>query len=201
MNNFKEFWRGLGLFWKEIFSKHKILFLSLCTFFVLGILSAFLIDENSKNELIKIIVEKLEQELPADAQGWPLFFYIWKNNIQVLLITFAFSFLLFIPFLIEFFNGLIISVVVAFSLTSITWGKAMLMILPHGIFELSFFFLGAFLAMLFWLKLYFPKKFLPELSRNQTFKKIFINFAIIIIGLGVSALIETWLTPFLAGVN
>lgn len=208
MNNFKKFWRELGLFWKEntsfwksIFRQHRYLLLSLILFFVLGILAAFLMDENSKNELIKIIVQKLQEEMPADARGWPLFLYIWQNNIQVLAITWLFSFLLFVPFLIEYLNGLVISVVVAYSLSSITWGKAALMILPHGIFELLFFFVGAWLALLFWLKIYLPKKYLPELTRWQFIKRISVGFVIIIVGLGVSAAIEAWLTPFLAGVN
>ncbi len=145
--------------------------------------------------------KKLLEEMPADARGCSLFLYIWQNNVQVLAITWLFSFLLFVPFLIEYINGLVISVVIAFSLSSITWGKAALMILPHGIFELLFFLLGALLSLIFWLKIYVPKNYFPELTRWQVIKRIIFGFVIIIIGLGVSAAIEAWLTPLLAGVN
>ncbi len=188
-------------FFKEIFKEHARLFWILLAVFVLGILSVFIIGESTKTELLKAVAQKMLEELPADARGWPLFLYIWQNNIQVLAITWLFSFLLFVPFLIEYLNGLVISVVVAYSLSSITWSKAALMILPHGIFELLFFFVGAWLALLFWLKIYLPKKYLPELTRWQFIKRISLGFVIIIVGLGVSAAIEAWLTPFLAGVN
>jgi|GEM_PF-7110617 len=188
-------------FFKEIWQHHRRLLLALLLVFVLGILSVFIIDEASKTELIKMIAKKLLEEMPADARGCSLFLYIWQNNVQVLAITWLFSFLLFVPFLIEYINGLVISVVIAFSLSSITWGKAALMILPHGIFELLFFLLGALLSLIFWLKIYVPKNYFPELTRWQVIKRIIFGFVIIIIGLGVSAAIEAWLTPLLAGVN
>jgi uncharacterized membrane protein SpoIIM required for sporulation len=201
MNYLKEFYREGRDFWKEVFVKHKVLFFVLIGTFVLGILSVFILDQSTKVKLMKIIAQKILEEMPTKDFGWTLFLYIWQNNVQVLAITWAFSFLLFVPFLIEYFNGLVISVVIAFSLTSISSGKVALMILPHGIFELLFFLVGALLALLFWLKIYLPKKYFPKLTRWQMIKRISVGFVIIIIGLGLSAAIETWLTPFFSGMN
>lgn len=201
MNYFKKFCLSVRDFWCHVFRHHKILIWVLLLTFVLGILSVFILDEATKTELVKIVVQKLQEEMPTDGRGWSLFVYIWKNNVQVVMLTWGLACLLFIPYLIEYFNGLIIGVVVGFSLSSTTWGQVALMILPHGVFELLFFFAGALLSLLFWLKIYFPKKFFADDSRLKIIKLIIMNFAIIIIGLGFSAAIEAWLTPFLAGVN
>ncbi|HZK25810.1 MAG TPA: stage II sporulation protein M [Oscillospiraceae bacterium] len=73
-------------------------------------------------------------------------------------------------------------------------------VLPHGIFELPAFFLCVALGLKLGYHVIFP---LPELTRRQTFQKIFKEIGIAlpyILGLlAIAAVIEVFITPLLLG--
>ncbi|MCR3921249.1 MAG: stage II sporulation protein M [Firmicutes bacterium] len=73
-------------------------------------------------------------------------------------------------------------------------------ILPHGIFELPAFFLSVALGLKLGYHVVFP---LPELSRKDTFRKVFSDIGVsmpYIFGLlAISAIIEVLITPLILG--
>ncbi len=124
--------------------------------------------------------------------------YIFFNNISVSLMIIALFFLFGIaPISALLSNGVMIGVVISYSLSKIGIASVFLALVPHGIFEIPAFFIATALS------LHLSGRFVDYLhKKRKTFKKD-ISFALRIIMfviiplLFVAAIIETFLTPFL----
>lgn len=180
-------------FFKILLKKHYKLLLSLVVVFILGSFSLFFVS-NEQQEII--FAEVLKKVLEIDTSNtFLLFLRIWWNNTFVLLISFFTSFLYFPVFFIEWINGLILSLVAVKVISSLSLSGIIIALLPHGIIELPVFFIGSWLSLLWWTKIYFKDKIFRELSRWEFTKKIAVYFVILFLLLGIAALIEVYLTP------
>lgn len=133
------------------------------TFF--GFLLYELSPEISKNLIMRLrekyapLIEKI-REFPAEAA-----LLIFLNNLFVSIIAIFGGFILILPPIIVFSNGLLLGLIISYSLET---SKPIFLLLPHGIFELPAFFLASTLGLKISTILFEKKK-----KRKAQLKKFF----------------------------
>lgn len=168
--------------------------LSLLVIFIVGIFTVQFISASDQEIIFQAIVQRM---LEIDtSNNFLLFLRIWGNNSLVLTMSFLGGFLYFPVYLIEWMNGLVLSLVALKVLPETGLALIFLGLLPHGIIELPAFFLGSWLSILWWTKIYRKAKIEADLSRWDFTKKISLYFVALIIFLGMASLIEVYVTPF-----
>ncbi|NIO16660.1 MAG: hypothetical protein GTN70_06625 [Deltaproteobacteria bacterium] len=126
---------------------------------------------------------------------------IFLNNALKSLITILLGFFFgLIPILFISGNGYLLGVLVSLAGTRLGFGEVALRILPHALFEVPAFILagslGLWLGLRFFRKVRYREEFRPYLSLSL--KKF---FRIVVPLLLIAALIETFVTPLLAGIR
>lgn len=183
------------LFFYKLLRKHYILFFSLIIIFILGIISAYLLTAEIRNEILIEAMKKME-DIATDNKCL-LFFRIFTNNVFVLVIGVLSAVVFIGPFLITVMNGLVIGILVLEIFPQIGIGLSLIALIPHGILELPAFFLGSFLGILFWRKIFFSKTVSPKLNRKEFLLKLSYLFLLLILLLLIAAFVESFITPFL----
>ncbi len=126
---------------------------------------------------------------------------IFLNNALKSLITILLGFFFgLIPILFISGNGYLLGVLVSLARTRLGFGEVALRILPHALFEIPAFILagslGLWLGLKFFRKVRYREGFRTYLSLSlKNFLRIVIPLLLI------AALIETFITPFLAGIK
>lgn len=134
-----------------------------------------------------------------------MFLFILQNNLTVLFMIFIFSLTVIIPLILVLFNsyflGFFFDVMSRiFSLTILDKPNPavpflIVSLLPHGVIELTTFFLSAFCSILLGIKLILGKRILPEARRGMFFLKILQIYIFVFIPLIViAAAIESTLS-------
>lgn len=147
-------------------------------------------------DVVKLLSENFTGLL--DKSNFELCLHIFFNNLSVSVMIISLFFLFGIaPVAALLSNGVMIGVVISYSLTKLSGASIFLALIPHGIFEIPAFFLAAGLS------LHLSSRFLDYLrKKRRTFKKD-IQFALRIILfiitplLLIASIIETFLTPIL----
>lgn len=128
-----------------------------------------------------------------------LLFIILNNALKAFLTILLGFFFGLIPILFISGNGYFLGLLISLTRSRMTTGEIVLRILPHGLFEIPAFILAGAFGL--WLGI----KFIRKLRYGEEFKP-FLSFSlkkycmIVLPLLLISALIETFVTPLLAGV-
>lgn len=164
----------------QTFKAEKRLLLIAFSIFALSCILGILVGAYFGDEIQKLAsqyLKKIYGDILKDAKTpFSLFLAILKNNMRVYLIiitagTLTFGF---ISALILFTNGFIVGAVGAISAKHVTLAKTLLLILPHGVFEITAFLIGSVASAVF-LETVITSKEKPKL--NAAFKK-FLTLAI-----------------------
>ena len=175
----------------EVLKKNKILAFSVLVLFFLGVLFGIIVNsafpEISENFIAQLEENPQIQTIMRNLQEKPLLAsaQIFSNNFFVSLLIIFSGFLVVFPALILFSNSFVIGIVSAFARAK---GASLLLLLPHGIFELPAILLASFVGF------YITKLMLLEGKKGlkKFFKKQFFSFLlVIIILLIIAAIIET----------
>ena len=182
-------------FFHKLLRKHYILFFSLIIIFILGIVSAYFLGADLRAEFLAEAMKKMETI--ATDNKFLLFFRIFTNNFFVLIIGVLSAVIFIGPFLITVMNGLVLGILVLEIFPQIGTVLSLIALIPHGILELPAFFLGSFLGILFWRKIFFPKTVSSKLNRKEFSLKLLYLFLFLILLLLIAAFVESFITPFL----
>ncbi len=126
---------------------------------------------------------------------------IFKHNIKAILLTFVLGITIIAPLLIVLVNGYIIGLVLAsvYKITQVFGGSFVLSIfslIPHGIFELTAFFITVTLSTTFFLKLYLRTKVLKDYTIKKVWGITWKPFFVLVIPLiTIAAFIESYISP------
>lgn len=171
--------------------------------FLLGIIIAIIVfhgNEKEATEIVKKIAESLKEKGLNNLSPEMLSIKIFLNNIEVALLILFLSLIPFIPIapIICLSNGLILGLVISvFYSTTNNIGLLTAAILPHGIIELPIIFYTTSLGVTIWKEINCSILNRPN-SNKITFKKLSYSILFIIIpGLLVASLIESFITPLL----
>ncbi|BCS80067.1 stage II sporulation protein M [Anaerocellum diazotrophicum] len=180
-------------------SEKKLLFTAFSIFIVswaLGIVLS-LVFEDQIIKLFNTLIKKFFQNLLKNVStSSDLFFVILKNNLRVYLVILTLGTISFglVSAFVLFTNGLIVGIVSTIYAKQTSILKTLLLILPHGIFEISAFVIGSVASAIF-LKESISKK-QPNLKEAS---KKFITFstagALLVV---FAAFIEAFITPIFA---
>lgn len=179
-------------FKRLLFKYYKVL-LSVIFFFVLGCVGIYFVSTAWQDEVFLTLMQKVEEIQTSNLLL--LFLRIFLNNFLVLVIIFISGFLYFPVYFLEFINGLAVALVTVKALQIKSWLVILLALLPHGILELPVFFIGSWLSILLWTKIYKSNSIEKDLTRWQFFKKIAVYFSLLTLLLLVAAFIEVFITP------
>lgn len=172
--------------------------------FAVGILIGALLPASLKIVMLQAVADKFQQILTESTSSWLLSWHIFLNNLLVCTILYVGGFLLLIPLVIIFGNGVMIGVFMSLLyradvLVPGYFASALASLIPHGIFELSAFFLAGALSVMLVLKLILPQQIEPHILRRTALWRSLIRFVSLVIPLLViAALVETFISPRLA---
>ncbi len=163
-----------------------------------------LLPASTKLLVLEMVAAKFETILVNSPTGWLLSWNIFVNNLLVCLLLYVGGFMVIVPVLIVMSNGVMLGVFMSLLYRSEVLLPGNLIsavagLLPHGIFELSAFFLAGALSMAVIAKLLFPKKIAPEKRRRRVLwdsVKWFIGMVVPL--LIVAALLETFVSPWVS---
>ncbi len=157
---------------KFLYNSAKLEILIMVSLFFLGLFVSLLIPMEIKAALLYILDKKVKLLMSASS----ILLYninpflpitIFLNNIVVSLITYIFGFL---SPLVIFLNGMIIGTVLEQSskiYPSLFVPRVFASVLPHAWLEVPALILASAYGLKIWLKILFPKRFEPKLSRIQ----------------------------------
>lgn len=130
--------------------------------------------------------------------GWNLSWYVFKRNLLIVTISNLFGIVFgIIPFLVTYFNGLVLGIVLGYLPLkgSVNPIQLFVLIAPHGIFEYSATLLGMSFGLRLGINWMFDKK---GKSRREVFvedlKKLISIYPLVFLLLGVAAMIEGLVT-------
>ncbi|MFA6027314.1 MAG: stage II sporulation protein M [Patescibacteria group bacterium] len=169
MKNKISFIDNLAEFFKE--TKYTLFFVT--AFFLLGILAGPIVPVSVKVGLLESLTDKFLGILTGADSWWLLATRIFINNLVVTLTLFITAIIFFLPLLIIFFNGLIIGVFLelAYYTDSYQPGNFITTIaalIPHGIFEIPGFIIGAVIGINLFLKLFLGKRIFSTRTRKES---------------------------------
>lgn len=209
MQFFLNFIRDNLIFTKELILRYHWVFFLTVIVFITGFLTPFFESNQPKIQLLNYALSRLQTTHDSN-----IFIFIFKNNLLVMFLILLSSITVIIPLLVLFTNGSILNLVsvALVKLLNIPFYSAsffsipllLASLLPHGIIEIPTLVFEVFFALLLGLKLYFPKKIMPDLSRKKFFLRIISVYLTVFIPLIlVAALIESSITAYLvkASVN
>lgn len=173
----------------------------LIVIFMIGVGLGALLPSTAKLWLLEMIAGKFENIIMSSPTDWSLSLNIFWNNVVVCGLLYLGGFLIVIPPLIIFGNGIIIGVFLALLyradvLIPGNFISSAASLIPHGIFELSAFFLAGALSTVVALKTLFPQALEAHKLRRTVLFESVSRFILIIVPLLLSAaLIETFVSP------
>jgi len=187
--------------------------------FVLGIYAGYNLDNNLKYQVLSTVLNYID-DATSGSSGFGLIGLIFLNNLQVSALLIISGFTIFLPFVIVFFNGVVIGLVDYIVKRILTlFGVidplfTLKGLIVHGIPEMiAIFFaavIGVYLGVKFWIfmisaiKYVFNNDFVEFRRKRRYFKTAFMKslplfIRIIIPLLLVAAFLEVLITPFIMG--
>ncbi len=117
---------------------------------------------------------------------------IFENNLIVAVIAYLLGFTIILPILLMITNGIIMGLFLSllYRVDAMTPGvflRSIISLVPHGIFELSAFFLASALSIMTVIKILFTKLIEPHKTRRQFWYESMLRFTIIIVPLLIVA--------------
>jgi stage II sporulation protein M len=179
-----------------------IYFILLGSLFVLSSTGGYL-HAKSNPELAKESVDMLSAELSFIKEFNPLFIFLFiflNNSIKALIATAAGFFFGIFPIFFILFNGYIIGLVVYIGGTEMGIHRVLMYIIPHGILEVPAIILACSYGL--WLGIQFYKRVVGmKISMKESFLKATDKCLRTVVPiLLVAAAVETFVTPFVAGI-
>ncbi len=190
---------------KGIYKLYRWPVLTLFIIFWIGVVSGLLIPSAMKIFILQAVADKFAGIINASPTNWHLSLNIFTNNLTVSAILYLCGFFVILPAGVVFSNGLLMGVFFSLIYRSDTlqpgqFISALVSLIPHGIFELSAFFLVGALSIIVTLKMIFPKYIEAKKSRKRVLWESLTRFVAVIIPLLVAAaMIETFISPRIAG--
>ncbi len=174
---------------KILFNLYKLYLWPLVAFvgvFVFGVAIGIVMPLDFKLILLETVGDKFDSILAGVGSSLHLTQRIFLNNLFVSTIVYFLGFTITLPLFIMLSNGIIIGIFIAmfYRLDAATPGlfsNAMVSLIPHGIFELTAFFLAGALSCMVTIKTIFTKKIEPHKTRFRFFYESLLKFAVIII--------------------
>jgi len=140
---------------------------------ILGIVAGLYFGDEIQRFINQYIRKLFENILKNAKSPYLLFLAILKNNMKVYLIIITVGTLTFglISVFVLLTNGFIVGAVATISAKELSIGKTLLLILPHGIFEIAAFIIGSAASAIFLESAVFSKE-KPKL--NIAFKRFLV---------------------------
>lgn len=189
---------------KEIFSGmfklYKWVIIILVVIFFISMLLGIVLPFDLKLPLLELIGDKFEGIIDGASSDLELTGSIFKNNLFVAVIAFILGFTVTLPLFIMVSNGLIMGIVfnLLFRSDALAPGifiDSIITIIPHGIFELTAFFLAAALSTMVTMKIVLNKKVEPEKTRVRVLYESVIRFFVLVVPLlMVAAFVEVYIS-------
>jgi stage II sporulation protein M len=189
---------------KGIYTLYRWPVLVLLVVFGFGLVLGVVLPVEVKILILQAVAEKFGGILADSPTTLSLSWNIFLNNLTVALLLYGSGFFVILPAVIVFGNGALMGVFLSLLYRSDTlqpgqFLSSMIALLPHGIFELSAFFLVGVLSIVVIMKTVFHKYIEPTKSRLRALWESAWRFVIIIVPLlMVAALVETYISPRLA---
>ncbi|WPX08892.1 stage II sporulation protein M [Anaerocellum danielii] len=137
---------------------------------ILGVVAGLYFGEEIQKFINQYIRKMFKNILENANNPYLLFLAILKNNMRVYLILITAGTLTFglISLFVLLSNGFIVGAVATISAKQTSLAKTLLLILPHGIFEIAAFLIGSAASAIFLESAVFSKE---KLKLNVTFKR------------------------------
>lgn len=168
--------------------------------FCSGLALGLVLPATFKLVLIDTVAEKFADILATATTDWELTWGIFSNNLTVAVILYGLGFSVILPVGVIVGNGMIIGIFLSllFRADAIQPGifiTAVASLVPHGIFELSAFFLAGILSVMVTVKTFAHNLILPHTSRRRVLAESAMRFfAVIVPLLVVAALLEVYVS-------
>lgn len=161
-------------------------------FFLLGGLLGLVLPTEFKLVIVQAAGEKFDTILAGATTPWLLTWRIFINNLIVTLLLYGLGFTVALPLFIIIGNGVIIGIFLDLfyrldALLPGTFAQSLVTLIPHGVFELSAFFLASVFSMLVTIKAVWHRLIEPHKLRRQVLLESLLRFVIVIIPLLASA--------------
>lgn len=166
-------------------------------FLILGILAGIYFGDMISKYVDMYLKKMFQQILKNVDNKFELFLAILKNNMRVYLILIVAGTLTFglVSLFVLVSNGVIVGAVAALSAKHTSVGKTLLLLLPHGVVEISAFLIGAVASALFLENLILEKK---KEDTKIVFKRFCVLSLLGAILVVVAAFIEAYVTSSFA---
>lgn len=160
--------------------------------FLISMLLGLVLPLDAKVFVLNTIGEKFQSIIGEADTQLELTGSIFRNNLLVASIAYLLGFTITLPLLIMISNGMIMGLFLGllYRTDAITPGmfvRSFVSLVPHGIFELTAFFLASALSIMVTLKCIFTKRIEPHKTRVQFFYESIMRFVIVIIPLLIIA--------------
>ncbi|MFA5995603.1 MAG: stage II sporulation protein M [Patescibacteria group bacterium] len=189
-----------------MFRLYRWLVLGLIIFFIFGIILGVVLPASLKMIMLDLVMQKFAAITGDASTAWQLTERIFLNNFLVSGLLYLLGFIVIFPIFLMVINGLVIGIffdlVYRYNfLYPGTFWSSLIGLIPHGIFELTAFFLAGTLSIAVILKVLFNKIIEPQKSRKQVLLESAIRFFTLIIPLLiVAALVECYVSPLVSTV-
>lgn len=172
--------------------------IALLSIFVFSICIGILLPVQWKLLLFDNIGKQFDHIFDQGQTNWLLTLAIFKNNLYVSTLCFITGFLVIVPAIIMISNGVMIGAFLSllYRTDVIEPGSflgGVVSLIPHGIFELSAFFISGSLSIMIVVKAIFHKWVEPQTLRRVFLLKSIVRFIVIVIPLlMIAAVIEVY---------
>jgi len=170
--------------------------------FVLGVISGYLLPHlypDLADQLLKTLGEHIRRTIGEGfRQDLTAVIAIFTNNVRVALINIVGGFLVVVPLIVMMANGIILGLVVSISqIRGVPLYKVILLIVPHGVLELTAMIysaiVGVDLGVWLWSKI-----LLRRGEAASTMAKSLLRDIIVVVALlAIAAFVEVYITPIL----
>lgn len=189
---------------KGIYTLYRWPVLVLVIIFTVGLVCGSLLPVEFKTFILQAVAEKFGGILDNSPTSLHLSYNIFVNNLTVGAILYVCGFFVVFPAIIVFSNGLLMGVFFSLLYRSDTlqpgqFISSMLSLLPHGVLELSAFFLVGALSIMVTLKAIFHTKIETKKTRGRVLWESLLRFGVIVVPLLITAAaVESYISPWVA---
>lgn len=189
---------------KGIYTLYRWPVLVLVLIFIVGLIGGVFLPVDFKAFILQTVAEKFDGILANSPTSWHLSYNIFINNLTVGTLLYACGFFVILPALIVFSNGLLLGVFLSLlyrsdALQPGQFISSVISLVPHGVLELSAFFLVGALSIMVTLKAILPKQIEPHKTRARVLWESLLRFGIIIVPLLLLAAgVESSISPRVA---
>ncbi|MDP3971145.1 MAG: stage II sporulation protein M [bacterium] len=168
--------------------------------FILSVILGIVLPSAWKLIMFESIADKFDQILSGATNDLHLTQRVFLNNLMVSTILYALGFSVILPIFIIISNGIMIGIFISLlvraeAIMPGVFTSSIISLIPHGIFELSAFFIAGALSIIATIKVIFTKIVEPTKSRKFVLYESFMRFFILVMPLLIiAAFVEVYIS-------